>query len=110
MTLLTSYGCPPQANINSGGTRAVIPIFGTIASKCLGGFIFFVWTDFITAERFKIDKRIDSSGGEKMVGLESSMDNALAAKKVKAKEDPAEKKRLDAFNAKLRARKAPQPK
>ncbi|MFZ2410562.1 MAG: hypothetical protein WAW23_03230 [Candidatus Methanoperedens sp.] len=45
-----------------------------------------------------------------MVGLESSMDNALAAKKVKAKEDPAEKKRLDAFNAKLRARKAPQPK
>ncbi len=45
-----------------------------------------------------------------MVGLESSMDNAAAAKKVKAKEDPAEKKRIDAFNAKLRARKAPQPK
>ena len=45
-----------------------------------------------------------------MVGLESSMDNATAAKKVKAKEDPAEKKRLDEFNAKLRARKAPMPK
>ncbi len=45
-----------------------------------------------------------------MVGLESSMDNAVAASKVKAKQDPDEKKRLDAFNAKLRARKAPQPK
>lgn len=45
-----------------------------------------------------------------MVGLESSMDNATEAKKVKVKEDPAEKKRLDAFNAKLRARKAPLPK
>ncbi|MFZ3058092.1 MAG: hypothetical protein WA102_00010 [Candidatus Methanoperedens sp.] len=45
-----------------------------------------------------------------MVGLESSMDNATAASKVKTKEDPAEKKRLDAFNAQLRARKAPQPK
>ena len=66
--------------------------------------------DFITAERFKVDERIDLTGGETMVGLESSMDNATAAKKVKAKEDPAEKKRLDAFNAKLRARKAPQPK
>lgn len=65
---------------------------------------------FITAERFKIHERIDSVGGEIMVGLESSMDNAAAAKKVKAKEDPAEKKRMDAFNAKLRARKAPQPK
>ncbi len=66
--------------------------------------------NFITGERFKIDERIDSAGGEKMVGLESSMDNAAAAKKVKTKEDPAEKKRLDAFNAKLRLRKAPQPK
>jgi hypothetical protein len=78
-----------------------------------GQFIFFVldnFTYFITAERFKIDERIDSAGGEKMVGLESSMDNAAAASKVKTKEDPAEKKRLDAFNAKLRARKAPQPK
>ena len=45
-----------------------------------------------------------------MVGLESSMDNAAAAKKVKTKEDPAEKKRMDAFNAQLRARKAPMPK
>ncbi|MDD5474565.1 MAG: hypothetical protein PHU34_10545 [Candidatus Methanoperedens sp.] len=45
-----------------------------------------------------------------MVGLESSMDNASNAQKVKAKEDSAEKKRMDAFNAKLRARKAPQPK
>jgi len=66
--------------------------------------------NIITAERFKIYERIDSTGGEKMVGLESSMDNAAAAKKVKAKADPAEMKRLDAFNAKLRARKAPQPK
>jgi hypothetical protein len=66
--------------------------------------------NIITAERFKIYERIDLSGGEKMVGLESSMDNATAASKVKTKEDPAEKKRLDAFNAKLRARKAPQPK
>ncbi len=45
-----------------------------------------------------------------MVGLENSMDNATAAKNVKAKEDPAEKKRLDDFNAKLRSRKAPLPK
>lgn len=64
----------------------------------------------LTAERFNVYKIIDLAGGEKMVGLESSMDNATAAKKVKAKEDPAEKKRLDAFNAKLRARKGPQPK
>ena len=75
-----------------------------------GQFIFFVSNNFITAERFKVDERIDSVGGEKMVGLESSMDNATAASKVKTKEDPAEKKRMDAFNAKLRARKAPQPK
>ncbi len=66
--------------------------------------------NLITAERFKIYERIYSTGGEKMVGLESSMDNAAAAKKVKTKEDPAEKKRMDAFNAKLRARKGPQPK
>jgi len=64
----------------------------------------------ITAERFNVYKIIDLTGGEKMVRLESSMDNATAAKKVKAKEYTAEKKRLDAFNAKLRARKGPQPK
>ncbi len=46
-----------------------------------------------------------------MVGLESSMDNATNAQKVKVgKEDPAEKKRQKEFYAKLRARKAPQPK
>jgi hypothetical protein len=46
-----------------------------------------------------------------MVGLESAMDNAEAAQKVKvAKEDPAEKKRQKDFYAKLRARTADQPK
>lgn len=46
-----------------------------------------------------------------MVGLESAMENAEAAQKVKtAKEDPAEKKRQQEFYAKLRARKAEQPK
>lgn len=45
-----------------------------------------------------------------MVGLESAMENAEAAQKVKtAKEDPAEKKRQEDFYAKLRARKADQP-
>ncbi len=45
-----------------------------------------------------------------MVGLESSMDNAENAQKVKvAKEDPAEKKRQKEFYAKLRARTAEQP-
>jgi hypothetical protein len=72
-------------------------------------YLFCIWIT-LTAETFKVDERIDSAGGEKMVGLESSMDNAMAAKKIKAKEDPAEKQRMDAFNAKLRARKAPQPK
>jgi hypothetical protein len=47
---------------------------------------------------------------KKMVGLESSMENAASAQKVKtAKEDPAEKKRQKDFYAKLRARKAEQP-
>lgn len=46
-----------------------------------------------------------------MVGLESSMDQAQAAQKVKVgKEDSAEKKRQNDFYAKLRARKAEQPK
>jgi hypothetical protein len=46
-----------------------------------------------------------------MVGLESSMDNAENAQKVKtAKEDPAEKKRQNDFYAKLRSRTAEQPK
>ncbi len=46
-----------------------------------------------------------------MVGLESSMEQAEAAKKVKvAKEDPAEKQRQKEFYAKLRAREAEQPK
>ena len=46
-----------------------------------------------------------------MVGLESAMDLAEDAKKIKvAKEDPAEKKRQNEFYAKLRARKAEQPK
>jgi hypothetical protein len=45
-----------------------------------------------------------------MVGLESSMDMAEGAKKVKvAKEDPAEKERQKEFYAKLRARTAEQP-
>lgn len=46
-----------------------------------------------------------------MVGLESSMDNAEKAQKVKVgKEDSAEKKRQKEFYAALRARKAEQPK
>ena len=46
-----------------------------------------------------------------MVGLESSMDNAANAQKVKvAKEDSAEKQRQKEFYAKLRARSAEQPK
>ena len=46
-----------------------------------------------------------------MTGLESSMDNAENAQKVKVgKPDPAEKKRQSEFYAKLRARKAEQPK
>ncbi len=46
----------------------------------------------------------------KMVGLESSMENAEKAQKIKtAKEDPAEKKRQKDFYAKLRARSAEQP-
>ncbi len=45
-----------------------------------------------------------------MVGLESSMENAANAQKVKvAKEDPAEKQRQKDFYAKLRARTAEQP-
>ncbi|MCE8423127.1 MAG: hypothetical protein J5U19_14320 [Candidatus Methanoperedens sp.] len=45
-----------------------------------------------------------------MVGLESSMDNASNAQKVKvAKEDSAEKQRQKEFYAKLRARTAEQP-
>lgn len=45
-----------------------------------------------------------------MVGLESSMDQAQSAQKVKvAKEDSEEKKRQKEFYAKLRARKAEQP-
>lgn len=45
-----------------------------------------------------------------MVGLESSMDNAANAQKVKvAKEDSAEKQRQKDFYAKLRARTAEQP-
>ena len=46
-----------------------------------------------------------------MVGLESSMENAANAQKVKvAKEDDAEKQRQKEFYAKLRARTAEQPK
>jgi hypothetical protein len=46
-----------------------------------------------------------------MVGLESAMENAEEAQKVKtAKEDPAEKKRQKDFYAKLRGRTAEQPK
>ncbi|VVB90964.1 Uncharacterised protein [uncultured archaeon] len=46
-----------------------------------------------------------------MVGLESSMDNAEKAQKVKVgKEDAAEKQRQKDFYAKLRAREAEQPK
>ena len=46
-----------------------------------------------------------------MVGLESSMENAENAQKVKvAKEDSAEKQRQKEFYAKLRERKAEQPK
>ena len=45
-----------------------------------------------------------------MVGLESSMENAANAQKIKvAKEDPAEKQRQKEFYAKLRARTAEQP-
>ncbi|HLB71285.1 MAG: hypothetical protein OIN88_12155 [Candidatus Methanoperedens sp.] len=45
-----------------------------------------------------------------MVGLESSMDNAEKAQKVKVgKEDSEEKKRQKEFYAKLRARTAEQP-
>lgn len=45
-----------------------------------------------------------------MVGLESSMENAEKAQKVKVgKEDSEEKKRQKEFYAKLRARKAEQP-
>jgi hypothetical protein len=57
------------------------------------------------------NERIKRTGGDKkMVGLESAMDNAEAAQKVKtAKEDPAEKKRQKEFYAKLRARTAEQP-
>lgn len=44
-----------------------------------------------------------------MVGLESAMENAEEAQKVKAKEDPKEKKRQQEFYAKLRARTAEQP-
>lgn len=45
-----------------------------------------------------------------MVGLESSLENAEGAQKVKtAKVDPAETKRQKEFYAKLRARKAEQP-
>lgn len=45
-----------------------------------------------------------------MVGLESSMDQAQAAQKVKvAKEDDAEKQRQKDFYAKLRSRSAEQP-
>ena len=45
-----------------------------------------------------------------MVGLESSMEQAETAQKVKvAKEDDAEKQRQKEFYAKLRARKAEQP-
>lgn len=45
-----------------------------------------------------------------MVGLESSMDNAENAQKVKVgKQDSAEKKRQSEFYAKLRTRKAEQP-
>ena len=45
-----------------------------------------------------------------MVGLESSLDNAEDAQKVKvAKQDAAEKKRQSEFYAKLRARSAEQP-
>ncbi len=46
-----------------------------------------------------------------MVGLESTMDQAETAKKVKKPEvDSAEKSRQEEFMAKLRARKAEQPK
>jgi hypothetical protein len=46
-----------------------------------------------------------------MVGLESSMEQAEAAKKVKnPKVDEAERERQKEFYAKLRARKAEQPK
>ena len=46
-----------------------------------------------------------------MVGLESSMENAEKAQKVKVgKEDPAEKQRQKEFYAKLRSREAEQPK
>ena len=45
-----------------------------------------------------------------MVGLESSMENAEKAQKVKvAKEDQAEKQRQKVFYAKLIARTAEQP-
>jgi hypothetical protein len=45
-----------------------------------------------------------------MVGLESSMENAEKAQKVKVgKEDPTEKQRQKEFYAKLRARTAEQP-
>jgi hypothetical protein len=46
-----------------------------------------------------------------MVGLESSMDQAEAAKKTKKpKVDEAEKARQEKFYEQLRSRKAPQPK
>ncbi len=46
-----------------------------------------------------------------MVGLESSMENAEAAKKVKKPEvDDAERQRQKEFYAKLRNREAEQPK
>ncbi len=45
-----------------------------------------------------------------MVGIESSMENAEDAQKVKtAKVDSAEKKRQSEFYAKLRSRSAQQP-
>ncbi len=50
-------------------------------------------------------------GGEKMVGLESSMDTAAEAKKFKKPEvAEAEKKRQRKFYEQLRKRSAPQPK
>jgi hypothetical protein len=46
-----------------------------------------------------------------MVGLESSLDNAENAQKVKvAKEDPKEKERQKKFYEQLRSRSAEQPK
>jgi len=61
---------------------------------------------FTRGEQFMYKK-----GGIQMVGLESSMEQAENAQKIKKpKVDKEENERLKKFNEELRSRKAPQPK